>query len=90
MVTLRLPSALRPFAGGQKEIQVSGDTVSAAMESLYAQYPALRAHLTDGNGKLRPFVNLFIGENNIMEGQGLETALADGERILLIPSIAGG
>ena len=90
MAIIRLPTPLRSYANGQSEIAVEGSNVSQAIDSLVIRYPALRAHLLDGSGHLRPYVNLFIGENNVMDIEGMQTSLADGDRILLIPSIAGG
>lgn len=60
------------------------------MQDLAAQYPAIKPHLFNGEDSLRPFVNLFLGENNIKDLQGLATPLLEQDRLLLIPSIAGG
>jgi len=53
-------------------------------------HPSLRQHLYNSSGQLRPFVNLFLNEDNIKDLQGLETPLQEGDRLMLIPSIAGG
>ncbi len=90
MVTIKLPTPLRPYAGGQQEVSVTGDTVFQALEQLLASYPGLRPHLMNGDDRLRPYVNLFLGGENVMELQGLDTPLKTGDRLLLIPSIAGG
>ncbi len=90
MVTIKLPTPLRSYAGGQQEVSVAGNTVSQALDQLLANYPALRPHLMNGDNRLRPYVNLFLGGDNIMELQGLDTPLKTGDRLLLIPSIAGG
>jgi molybdopterin converting factor small subunit len=90
MTTIRIPTPLRPYANGQTEVSVQGKTVAEAVENLMSQYPPLRPNLTNGDGKLRPFVNLYIGENNIHDLQGMETPLREGDRLILIPSIAGG
>lgn len=90
MAIIRLPTPLRPYANGQAEVPVAGATVSAILAGLVSTYPALRPHLLDNHGKLRPYVNLFLGDENIMEHNGLETTVQDSDRILLIPSIAGG
>jgi sulfur-carrier protein len=90
MPSLRIPTPLRSYTDGQSEIPVQGGTVSQAMQDLVLQYPSLRPHLYNGEGSLRPFVNLFIGENNIKDLQGMETPLKPEDRMLLIPSIAGG
>jgi molybdopterin synthase sulfur carrier subunit len=90
MATLRIPTPLRAYTGGNVEVQVEGRNVAEVMRALVDEYPALRPHLYSGDGELRPFVNLFVGEHNIKDLQGLDTALEPEARVLLIPSIAGG
>jgi molybdopterin converting factor small subunit len=90
MAILRIPTPLRAYTSGQSEVTVNGGTAAAALEELTAQFPALRPHLFKEDGELRMFVNLFKGEENIKELQGLETPLAAGDRLMIIPSIAGG
>ncbi len=90
MPVLRIPTPLRPYTNGQSEVSISGANISAALSDLTTQYPSLKPHLFNDGGDLRPFVNLFIGENNIRDLQGVETPINDGDRLVLIPSIAGG
>lgn len=90
MPTLRIPTPLRPYANGQSEVPVTGLTVRAALNDLITQFPALKPHLYNESADLRSFVNLFLGEDNVNDLQGLETPLAEGQRLMLIPSIAGG
>jgi len=90
MPILRIPTPLRTYTNGLAEVRVEGTTVESAMQSLIKQFPTMRPHLYNGQGELRPFVNLFLGEDNIKDLQGLSTPLQDGDRIMLIPSIAGG
>jgi molybdopterin converting factor small subunit len=91
MPTIRIPTPLRSYVNGQSEVPVTGATVNEAMESLMTQFPSLRPHLTNGEGQLRPFVNLFLGENNVKDLQhGLDTSLGEDDKLLLIPSVAGG
>jgi molybdopterin converting factor small subunit len=90
MPTLRIPTPLRTYTAGQSEIAVQGETVEEAMLDLVSQNPSLKPHLYNGNGQLRPFVNLFLGEENIKDLQGMKTPIGEEDRILLIPSIAGG
>ena len=90
MPVLRIPTPLRAYTSGKSEVTVSGSNISDVLADLTAQYPALRPHLFNDNGDLRPFVNLFVGENNIKDLQGVDTPIQDGEKIMLIPSIAGG
>jgi len=90
MTTIRIPTPLRGYTGGQSEIPVTGETVAQALADLTARYPAIKPHLLQDDGELRPFVNLFKGEENVNDLQGLETSLTETDKLLLIPSIAGG
>ena len=90
MTTLKIPTPLRQYTNGQAEVAVSGSNVAAAMRNLVEQFPALEQHIYNGDGQMRAFVNLFLGEDNTRDLQGLETPLSEGDTLRLIPSIAGG
>lgn len=90
MPSLKIPTPLRSYVNGQAEVPVSGGTVAEAVESLLTQFPAMRPHLTNSQGGLRPFVNLFLNGNNVKDLQGLATPLGPDDLLLLIPSVAGG
>lgn len=89
MTTIRIPTPLRPYAGGNGKITVSGGTVGAVLHDLTAQYPELRNHLYEGDS-LRSFVNVYLGENDVRYLQGEATAVSDSDTLMIIPSIAGG
>lgn len=65
MPTLKIPAPLRPYAGGQSVLSVSGDHVSDILQTTADQYPELKKHLFSEEGELRPFVNIFLDEENI-------------------------
>ena len=90
MPVLRIPTPLRAYTNGQSDVTVSGLNISEALADLTTQYPTIKPHLFNDGGVLRPFVNLFVGEHNIKDLQGVNTPIKDGERLMLIPSIAGG
>ena len=90
LAILKIPTPLRSYTAGQVEVTVDGQTVGDAMEQLVQKYPTLRPHLYNGDGQLRPFVNLFVGGSNVRDLQGLATPLDAQTRVLLVPSIAGG
>lgn len=89
MPTIKIPTPLRTYTGGNAEIEVSGNTVAAILEDLVAQYPDLKQHLFH-EGQLRDFVNVFIGEDDIRERDGINTIVQATDRLRIIPSIAGG
>ena len=89
MTTLKIPTPLRQYTNGQAEVEVNGSNVNAAMQNLVEQYPTLEQHLYN-HGELRAFVNIFLGQDNIKDLQGIETPLEQGSILRIIPSIAGG
>ena len=90
MTTIRIPTPLRAYPSGQSEVPVNGPTVSDAILELTTRHPAIKPHILQEDGELRPFVNLFKGDENVNNLQGLKTPLTEADRLLLIPSIAGG
>lgn len=90
MITIELPEALRPLADGRSRVEVEADSVAAALDVLGAVYPQARLRIQTRGGALRPNVNLFVGECDIRSAQGLDTALEDGDSLLVVPSVAGG
>jgi molybdopterin converting factor small subunit len=90
MPVLRIPTPLRAYTSGKSEVSVGGSNVAEALIDLTAQFPTIKPHLFNEGGELRPFVNLFLGENNIKDLQGVNTPIMDGDKLVLIPSIAGG
>ena len=90
MAVLRIPTPLRPYAQGQSEVKVQGQTVREALSGVTQQYTALQPHLFTTDGELRAFVNLFLNEEDIRQLQGLDTPIKESDRLMLIPSIAGG
>jgi len=90
MTTLRIPTPLRTYTAGKSEVTVNGTKVLDALTDLTTQFPAIKPHLFNEAGELRPFVNLFVGESNIKDLQGMDTPIKEGEKLMLIPSIAGG
>jgi adenylyltransferase/sulfurtransferase len=87
---LRIPTPLRAYTSGKSEVNVGGANVLEALSDLTTQYPTIKPHLFNEGGELRPFVNLFLGENNIKDLQGVNTPIAASDKLVLIPSIAGG
>ncbi|MCJ7512194.1 MAG: MoaD/ThiS family protein [Anaerolineales bacterium] len=90
MIVVRVPSALRPYTEGQKEISLEAKSVEHALGALTDSYPALKTHLYDETGALRPYVNLFVNEEDVRSLQGAATPLHPGDRLMIVPSIAGG
>jgi sulfur-carrier protein len=88
-VKIEIPSPLREQAGGKTEVPVSGSTVQAALDDLVRQYPALGPKLFS-EGKLRPYINVFVNDEDIRYLDEMQTPVADGQVVAIIPAVAGG
>ena len=89
-VTIIIPTPLRQFAGGQSEIEVEAKTAGEALEQLTTTHTDLKKHLYNDQNVLRNFVNVYIGDEDIRDLNGLQTEVKSGGEILIVPSIAGG
>ena len=90
MATIRIPSPLRAYTGGQAEVPVSGATVQAALADLTTRHPHLKQHLYADNGDLRAFVNVFLNSEDVRHLQGGATPVSENDKLMIVPSIAGG
>ena len=90
MATIFIPTPLRPYAGGAASVEVSGDTVGAVLDALTTTHSGLAKHLRDESGKLRSFVNVYLGDEDIRFLDGDATAVSDSDELTIVPSIAGG
>jgi len=89
-VVVRLPTVLRAQAGGQSTVEVAGTTVREVLASLVADHPGLGANILDDVGDLRKFVNVYVDDEDIRFLDKLDTPVADGEEVAILPAVAGG
>ena len=89
-VTIEIPTAFRRFTDGTPKVDTGGATVAEALNDLVARYPALSRHVRDEQGQIRQFLNVYLNEEDIRFLGGESSTLKDGDRLLLVPSIAGG
>lgn len=90
MSSIRVPAALRAYTEGQGEVAVEAETVGAAIQELAHRFPALAPHLFSTEGQLRPYVNLFVNDQDVRSLAGEGTPLSKGDRLMILPSVAGG
>lgn len=89
-IQVELPTALRSLAEQRATLGSEGDSVGEALEHLGQRHPHLLPRILTRGGQLRPHVNLFVNETDIRHRQGLDTPLAEGDVLLVVPSVAGG
>lgn len=89
-VIVEIPTPLRRFTSDAGEVSVEAGTVGEALRRTVEAHPSLERHLYSDDGRLRSFVNIFLDDEDIRHLDGEGTALAGGEHIAIIPSIAGG
>jgi molybdopterin converting factor small subunit len=89
MITVRIPTPLRTLTGGNEQVEVNGATLREVIETLEKQHPGIRDRLLDEKG-VRRFVNIYVGDEDVRFLDGLETKLAAGTEVSIVPAIAGG
>lgn len=89
-VTINIPHALRQYTQNRSEVDVDASTVEELLVKLDRLFPGLRAFILDEGEELRRYVNIFVNEHDIRSGEGLGTKLKDGDRVHIIPAVAGG
>ena len=90
MSTVRMPPILRQAVGGAREVEANGATVRDLLDDLTGRYPAIKGHLLDENGELNRFVNVYVNNEDVRLGNGLDTGVADDATVIVLPAMAGG
>ncbi len=88
-IEVRIPTILRTYTGGAKSVQGTGSTLGELLVNLDAEHGGLRERLVDGE-KLRRFVNVYLNDEDVRFLGGLETPVADGDTVTVLPAVAGG
>ena len=90
MATVRIPTPLRSLSEGQAELSVPGATVREVLQALEARCPGMEARVLDAQGRVRRYVNIFLNEEDVRFLKELDTPVVDGDRVTLVPAMAGG
>ena len=89
-VDVRIPTPLRRYAGDRASVALEAETLGSLMDALFEECPDLKPHLVGEDAKIRNFVNLFVNGEDARHLEGLSTPLRDGDKVAIVPAIAGG
>jgi molybdopterin synthase sulfur carrier subunit len=89
-VSVRIPTILRTYTGGESEVTASGGTLAEVLDDLDANYAGIKARILDDQGAIRRFVNVYVGNDDVRFLEALDTKTPDGVQISVIPAVAGG
>jgi len=90
MATIIIPTPLRKFTNNTAKLQVLGGTIESSIKELTTNFPDLKRHLLDEHGRIRSFVNIFVGDEDIRDLQQEQTLVKEDTVVSIIPAIAGG
>jgi MoaD family protein len=90
MATVRIPPVLRPKTGGQAEIEAGGNDVGEVLRSLANDHPDTQEQLFGEDGALNRYVNVYLNDEDVRVLDGLDTAVKDGDTVVILPAMAGG
>ncbi|PTR43627.1 molybdopterin synthase subunit MoaD [Rhodococcus sp. OK611] len=88
-VIVSIPTILRNHTDGEKRLQATGSTLAAVIDDLEANHAGLKDRLIN-EGKLHRFVNVYVNDEDVRFSGGLDTAVADGDSVTILPAVAGG
>ena len=89
-ITVRYPGTLRAYCQGASKLTVTASQVRSALEQLERHHPALYVNICDETGKVRQHLNLFVNTEHVRELDGLDTKLAAGDELTILPAVSGG
>jgi molybdopterin converting factor small subunit len=89
-VSVRIPTILRTYTGGESEVSADGDTLAAVLDDLDGNYAGIKGRIVDEQGELRRFVNVYVGNDDVRFLESLDTKTPQGTQISVIPAVAGG
>jgi MoaD family protein len=89
-VTIHVSAPLRAYCGGAPELEMSAPSIRGLLEQLELGHPALHRSICDETGRIRRHVNLFVNSSNVRDEAGLDTALAAGDVVTILPAVSGG
>ncbi len=89
MAIVRLSTPLRRFTGGKPEVEAEGATLNEALLDLEKKYPGISEKILDGN-EIQRFVNIYVSNEDVRLGEGLETKLGEKDIISILPAVSGG
>ncbi len=90
MATIRIPPVLRPKTGGQPEVEAGGATVGEVLRTLTSEHPDTGSQLFGEDGELNRYVNVYLNDEDVRVLDGLDTAVADSDTVVILPAMAGG
>jgi len=86
----RIPGPLRSLTGGEATVTVDAGDLRSAIDQLDAKFPGFRGRLLDDDGQPRQFVNLFLNDEDVRLGRGLDAPVTSTDEIAIVPAVAGG
>ncbi len=90
MATIKIPPVLRASVGGEKEVSASGDNVGDILRDLATNHPATQSQLFSAEGELNRYVNVYLNDEDVRVLAGLDTAVGEGDTLVILPAMAGG
>jgi sulfur-carrier protein len=89
-VEIRLPTVLRPYAGGKSTVSVEGSTIGEVLTNLVDANPGMKGQVLTDNGELHRFVNVYLNDDDVRYLDKLDTSVSSGDTISILPAVAGG
>jgi sulfur-carrier protein len=90
MATIKIPPVLRASVGGEKEVSARGGSVGEVLLDLVSSHPAAQSQIFSQENELNRYVNVYLNDEDVRVLQGLDTAVGEGDTLVILPAMAGG
>ena len=90
MATVKIPPVLRASVGGEKEVSAEGSSVGEVLNALASAHPQTQTQLFSAEGELNRYVNVYLNDEDVRVLDGLQTAVGEGDTLVILPAMAGG
>ena len=89
-ISVRLPTVLRPHAGGESTVAADGDTIADVVRNLVDKFPGIGPNILTDGGDIQKFVNVYVNDEDVRYLEKLDTKVSDGDEVAILPAVAGG
>ncbi|MEU2753789.1 MoaD/ThiS family protein [Streptomyces albidoflavus] len=88
-IEVRIPTILRTYTDGAKAVEGNGTTLAELIDDLETRHAGIKERIVDGD-QLRRFVNVYLNDEDVRFLDSIDTKVADGDNVTILPAVAGG
>ena len=89
-VEVKIPTVFRKFTDNEATVELEPGTIADLIDQLGSRYPGMKEQLLTTDGELHRYVNVYVNDEDARYLDKLATQVSEGDKVSLLPSVAGG